>query len=83
MHQGRAYEKCRLILGLRSIIASSSRHGRVSTNFFDNILDDYRKGKKGERYKWFLVDPDRGWLISIPLKGFLGVRQGSCSIMIW
>ena len=46
------YEKCRLILGVEEhYCINVLGMGEVSTNFFDNVLDDYRKGKKGERYK--------------------------------
>ncbi len=46
------YDKCRLILGVeKHYCINVLGMGEVSTNFFDNVLDDYFKGKTGERYK--------------------------------
>lgn len=46
------YEKCRTILGIEDhYCINVLGMGEISTNFFDNVLDDYRQGKKGERYK--------------------------------
>lgn len=46
------YKKCRLILGVgEHYCINVLGMGEISTNFFDNVLDDYFKGKPGERYK--------------------------------
>ncbi len=46
------YEKCRQILGVEEhYCINVLGMGEVSTNFFDNVLDDHFRGKSGERYK--------------------------------
>jgi anaerobic magnesium-protoporphyrin IX monomethyl ester cyclase len=46
------YEKCRRILGVEEhYCINVLGMGEISTNFFDNVLDDFRRGKKRERYK--------------------------------
>jgi hypothetical protein len=46
------YEKCRLILGVEEhYCINVLGMGEISTNFFDNVLDDHFKGKKDGRFK--------------------------------
>lgn len=46
------YEKCRRILGVEEHhCVNVLGMGEISTNFFDNVLDDYLGGKTGGRYK--------------------------------
>jgi hypothetical protein len=46
------YEKCRRILGVEEhYCINVLGMGEISTNFFDNVLDDFRRGNKGDRYK--------------------------------
>ncbi len=46
------YEKCRLILGVEAhYCINVLGMGEISTNFFDNVLDDHFKGRKGDRFK--------------------------------
>lgn len=46
------YEKCRRILGVEEHhCINVLGMGEISTNFFDNVLDDYLRGKAGDRYK--------------------------------
>jgi len=46
------YDKCRTILGVENhYCINVLGMGEISTNFFDNILDDYLKGKTGKRFK--------------------------------
>jgi hypothetical protein len=46
------YEKCWLILGVpEHYCINVLGMGEISTNFFDNVLDDHLKGKKRGRFK--------------------------------
>ena len=46
------FEKCQKILGIEEYYCVNVLGmGEISTNFFDNTLKDYMKGKTGERYK--------------------------------
>lgn len=46
------YEKCRLILGVEApYCINVLGMGEISTNFFDNVLDDHCKGQKGGCFK--------------------------------
>ncbi len=46
------YEKCRLILGVQEqYCINVLGMGEISTNFFDNVLDNHLNGRTGERCK--------------------------------
>jgi hypothetical protein len=46
------YEMCRLFLGVEQhYCINVLGMGEISTNFFDNVLNDHLKGKSSERYK--------------------------------
>lgn len=46
------YEKCRTVLGIEEhYCINVLGMGEISTNFFDNVLDDYLHGRTGERCK--------------------------------
>lgn len=46
------FEKCRRILGVEEhYCINVLGMGEISTNFFDNVLDNHLKGKSEERYK--------------------------------
>lgn len=46
------FEKCRRILGIEEYYCINVLGmGEISTNFFDNVLDNHLKGKSEERYK--------------------------------